>query len=1113
MRSLLKDVLKGLDNKQRSLQHNEHLDNVIDRIINRAYELNKDYKATVDKSKGSLQSQAITHGFKLTDKEAHAYEATYALLESYVSDMPSRETYQELARMFYDIRNNIDYKAFLSNVSKPTKDEITLAKRMYSFVFSGNKKDLGKYLNRFVALSITNEDFKNTIDGIKLNKEGKPEKLFDRVMHYLNQAINWLTKKVFDTKDKSNSEAIYTLMDKLNLIDYRARNNYMSNLDAAYRKIGIITTPLNKLTKAVTSKGVDILTNTIGDTEAKNINKASKVIKDDKLMEHIIDIADSITGLNNPSSKGSEALELLREATAYSSSRTLMERLLRITQVAGKTRESFRASTATLLHGLFEGVDKDSRDSITRVLLRTDASSLLNYYNKNKALNIIFNAEARKEEIAKLEKAIESKMEGHTGNGAIIHTKKLAWYMVRETSPENLIKNPVAIASYYHDSMDNVPKGLIDELDTLTSLYALEYTSGDDVANINNVNTTHADAIYSMLKLHNNIAKDSKEEFKDNPYSYVKGFVPQITNPLRSLHYADNNEQVDRMLSEGWVLASDGIMDKDAMDKSDGRVLMYHEDIHYQNYNSGALDKKDTHAKGFILYHAATDGKDIIDVTKHYSKKHEDTSKNVHHSIYDPSLESNSLVAAYNTDGSIINYHYEMTGFIRDRLLERNNDFIEVLSTMNSNVKYKPLLNTQQKAIARAVHDDYSNGYKANPALYMVIDPKSKDPKIQEMYRTLPFNFRQEAAMLFGKGEPIIVRRSLYTMTFGYKQLTLSGIFDLASGEGNTLAKIFAPLVYGLVLGSIGGDAKTKVIKLERINEMLVRKAKDFIVIRNPKVLTGNIIANTLLLLLHGVTPLGVTQGYTKAWKQGKEYNDLHSKLHNLKVELQTGRGNVKKLQGEINSLEDRLSKHPMHKYMVNGIMSSIVEDVEARSKDDYATSKFEEKLNANWGKLPKGVKTVAETYLMSPDTKLHTAMSDATQFSDFSAKVVLIDYYMSKGESFDTAVKYAQESFINYDIPTSPKMDYANRMGALMFTKFLLRFQPVLNRMMKDKPASTVLQHMAVESMGYTGVLDPYIFLRLGNNPLQSGAVTLLDSYNETLVGQMVDMVIPDIL
>ena len=1108
-----KDILKGLDNKQRSIEHNEHLDNVIDRIINRAYELNKDYKATVDKSKGSLQSQAITHGFKLTDKEAHAYEATYALLESYVSDMPNRETYQELARMFYNIRNNIDYKAFLSNISKPTKDEIALAKRMYSFVFGGTKKDLDKYLNRFVALSITNEEFKNTIDDIKLNKANIPEKWFDRVMHYLNRAINWLTKKVFDTKGKSNSEAIYTLMDKLNLIDYRARNNYMSNLDKAYRKIGLITTPLNKLTKAVTSKGVDILTNTLGDTEAKNINKASKVIKDDKLMEHITDIADSITGHNNPSSKGSEALELLREATAYSSSRTLMERLLRITQVAGRTRESFRASTASLLQGLFEGVGKDSRDSITRVLLRTDASSLLNYYNKNKALNIIFNAEARKEEIAKLEKAIESKMEGHTSNGAIIHTKKLAWYMVRETAPENLIKNPVAIASYYHDSMDNVPKGLIDELDALTSLYALEYTSGEDVANVNNVNTTHADAIYSMLKLHNNIAKDSKEEFKDNPYSYVKGFVPQITNPLRSLHYADNNEQVDRMLAEGWVLASDGIMDKDDMDKSDGRVLMYHEDIHYQNYNSGALDKKDTHAKGFILYHAATDGKDIIDVTKHYSRKHEDTSKNVHHSIYNPSLESNSLVAAYNTDGSIINYHYEMTGFIRDRLLERNNDFIEVLSTMNSNVKYKPLLNTQQKAIARAVHDDYSNGYKANPALYMVIDPKSKDPKIQEMYRTLPFNFRQEAAMLFGKGEPIVVRRSLYTMTFGYKQLTLSSIFDLASGEGNTLAKIFAPLVYGLVLGNIGGDAKTKVIKLERINEMLVRKAKDFIVVRNPKVLVGNVKANTLLLLLHGVTPLGIAQGYTKAWKQGKEYNDLHSKLHSLKVELQTGRGNVKKLQGEINSLEHRLNKHPMHKHMVNGIMSSIVEDVEARSKNDYATSKFEEKLNANWDKLPKGVKTVAETYLMSPDTKLHTIMSDAMQFSDFSAKVVLIEYYMGKGESFDTAVKYAQESFINYDIPTSPKMDYANRMGALMFTKFLLRIQPVLNRMMKDKPASTILQHMAVESMGYTGVLDPYIFLKLSNNPLQSGALTLLDSYNETLVGQMVDMVIPDIL
>ena len=76
--------------------------------------------------------------------------------------------------------------------------------------------------------------------------------------------------------------------------------------------------------------------------------------------------------------------------------------------------------------------------------------------------------------------------------------------------------------------------------------------------------------------------------------------------------------------------------------------------------------------------------------------------------------------------------------------------------------------------------------------------------------------------------------------------------------------------------------------------------------------------------------------------------------------------------------------------------------------------------------------------------------------------------------------------------MPTNVGLDYMNKMGLFMFTKFFLRFQKVLTKLIRDKPASLITQHLMAENLlGTAGVLDPFMPLHLGNNPFHASALT----------------------
>ena len=81
-----------------------------------------------------------------------------------------------------------------------------------------------------------------------------------------------------------------------------------------------------------------------------------------------------------------------------------------------------------------------------------------------------------------------------------------------------------------------------------------------------------------------------------------------------------------------------------------------------------------------------------------------------------------------------------------------------------------------------------------------------------------------------------------------------------------------------------------------------------------------------------------------------------------------------------------------------------------------------------------------------------------ATQFSDFVSRYALYSYQteaqknpISKEESLINITNV----FIDYDVPTSPQMQWLNDMGFLMYTKYYFRIQRVIMQLIMNMPAT----------------------------------------------------------
>ena len=447
-----------------------------------------------------------------------------------------------------------------------------------------------------------------------------------------------------------------------------------------------------------------------------------------------------------------------------------------------------------------------------------------------------------------------------------------------------------------------------------------------------------------------------------------------------------------------------------------------------------------------------------------------------------------------------------MSNHVRDTYLERNNDFSEIVGDYTAAGFNKMVLKDQNMNVADALIDEYKTNMRKDPKAYIYVGAGATDPVLAESWALIPQEVRQHIYQRTGMNG-LYVHNQAYLTVFGTKKYSLTNTFDKYRDQQNIAEKLFT----GFMRTLFRDNARVRTAQGERMWQEMVSTLKNFIVIRNVSTALINIVSNSFLLMAHGVNPADIVKDTITSVKAGSEYRKSTAELIKLQNRQRIEVGNADAIQQRIDMLQQRIERNPLIDVINAGMFSGVVEDIDADNEAYTYSSglqrKFEDKIN----KIPKTVRTVAKHAFVQPGTPLYQFLHSATQYGDFAAKYSMYKHYTKQGKnmmSHDKAVAMAQNNFINYDVPTSKGMQYANDMGLVMFTKYNLRIQRALFNLLAKRPASAIGQAIIVSALSRLPYgIDPIVFNQIGS-PFREGAFGLFSALDEPFPIQMLTKV-----
>ena len=380
-----------------------------------------------------------------------------------------------------------------------------------------------------------------------------------------------------------------------------------------------------------------------------------------------------------------------------------------------------------------------------------------------------------------------------------------------------------------------------------------------------------------------------------------------------------------------------------------------------------------------------------------------------------------------------------------------------------------------------------------------MVGKDSTDPQLAELYRLLPEATKKEIKRVW-KQDGMYIPADQMNMIMGYRKYSLTSAFAALPAERNVAEKVLV----GLTTHFLGEKAALRVGQAEDVMQELVKEAKDILVVKNIVTLLGNMTSNLTLLAWEGVPLKQAIADHAIGIKAAIDYRKDAKRLLQVEQSLEIGYvpEGQSALETEAVELRDRLARNPLKPLIDAGLMPTIVEDVEMDDGQFTYKSRFQKKVEKYTSKVPAAMREAGKQIYMTHDTASYKFLSQATQLSDLVARYTMYNYTMNRAKdplSQIDSLRQAEESFVNYDLPAHRNMQFLNDMGIVMFTKYYMRIQKVIMRLVKERPARGLALLAAKNYFsGLDSISDSYWFNRIGNNPLQPGAFGYLGTLDE---------------
>ena len=363
------------------------------------------------------------------------------------------------------------------------------------------------------------------------------------------------------------------------------------------------------------------------------------------------------------------------------------------------------------------------------------------------------------------------------------------------------------------------------------------------------------------------------------------------------------------------------------------------------------------------------------------------------------------------------------------------------------------------RQVVEALHKDYRDNFQDDPDAFVTVGPTAPTAELQEIYKMMPQEMRDDVDDVWGTRKPMYVRKDMITLVFGQRKFSVSQLKkqEITDEEGYELIK----LQFQNTLVKMLNNSKVK--NIEDWWKEIVAAVKDSIVIKTGIVTMGNIGSNLILLKTLGVPIKDIVKNHGIATTSTFEFQRDTGLLFNAERDLKNGRGNPQETKFKIAQLKNKIANNPVKELMDAGVYQSIVEDIGSLDKTFKKAGKIDKIVDkiSDTNKFGEVAVKAGKQVFLAHETTAYKALRNAAQLSDFVARYTLHQYNLSKGMSSEASINMITDIFINYDLPTHKALQYLNDIGFVMFTKFFIRTQKVILHIMKEHPRAVLTTYL----------------------------------------------------
>ena len=1041
-------------------------------------------------------SDIIDSGFTVSEQEQFVAEQIEWVVRAALVDNEGHTTtvYTQLARMYKEAETKYPTpESFLDNWATASPQEREQATRLHESLF---KLEMGQgksnHIARFAAIVLGVKEANDKFKYASKNRDNTFDKntISGKLLSWLNALLEMFESKMANTFiGQQADEKLLALVDGLVAIEAKK----LHRLQAKRRNPSdMIEDGANYLTDKVKEGIYSVATSKWVKENKNDFIGAAGALTAVVAGERVNQMLDMTAKLRDKAVKQKYGLimGLLNETRGAVDSTVQFFGLNRITKFLETQRKDTITRTANHIldsMGLKKDFTKDETEALTYYGLRSGMYTLL-------PLGL-----ARIEQIMSSESELKDEMDktiaelmalGKYSNWFIQGAMKLGYsLMTDQAKGVATMTNAFSVASgdgtLYLGKIPNSTRDaaipLIDKLATLQAIKSGKKDKGqqemghrDLFAKMLREQMAREDkgnGIEFLLLTHKALHAQAQDTlFKGSPRAIPKAYLPEVTNPHVDVivaNEADGKQLIAAKYVKGREIArskydTSGAGTMHVYVAKGGGMKPWLSGIF--SFSSFGVKSKAIASEDMVY----TERK--LEVDLQMKAEHAEVTRimTTPYTGFDPEkVQGNYQFPLINTAGQVAKYEYRMDAMTRDTLLERDNRFHTLLGTLNGNMYDKETATVQNTKGVQALYDFYQANKVGNMDSFALISPLSPDPELRAIADMMPPETREAISKIWGS-KGMYVRYDLLDINFGYRKPSIvAGLFKDAQAK-----KAYAEFITNIFTTFItrSNDEEDRAVARERARRWLtnqgdiwaelVAETKDFIVVKSGITLLNNVTSNFLELVALGINPMTILKHHRVAIKGILQHERDSKRLAELEHWVTVGftQGKEAAMRREIAVLRDALLGNPVDKLLKDGLMPTIVEDV-SQSEDIYShKSDLTQWVEGKMKKVNPKVRTVLRTVYMTKDSALYKGLSTATQYSDFIARYTLYQHEISKKKNpltHEQAVQSVSDAFINYDIPSHRKVQWANDVGLVMFTKYYIRIQKVILKIMKENPVS----------------------------------------------------------